>query len=156
MKIRKAGIDDLETLQRFNQELCLKENMEFDKTIDTEYSSTDSAIRYYKKSIENDSYISLIAEEEGVPIGYLIGVIYKSEGYRNILDLGEVQNMYVQEDLRGKGIGSALMNYFKDWCREREVERIRVIASFDNKETIEFYKKVGFNEYDLVLEGDLK
>ncbi len=49
--------------------------------------------------------------------------------------------MYVLDDCRGKGTGSKLIVAFTDWCKTKDVKRLRVIASAMNIRAIEFYKK---------------
>lgn len=153
--IRKATIADLQTIQRLNQKLCTKENADFDCTVNPNFPNTQGGENYFRKSIQDDNYIALIAENENEVLGYLVGSIEKVGDFRNIPSFGEVGDMLVEEKYRGQGVGGKLIGEFKKWCLEKGISRIRVIASFDNKKAIEFYKREGFKEYDLILEGDL-
>ncbi len=49
---RKATIQDVEKIQLLNKELCVKENKEFDPTINPEYSLSESGKKYFKWRIE--------------------------------------------------------------------------------------------------------
>ena len=50
---RKATIQDVEKIQLLNKELCVKENKEFDPTINPEYSLSESGKKYFKWRIED-------------------------------------------------------------------------------------------------------
>jgi GNAT superfamily N-acetyltransferase len=69
--------------------------------------------------------------------------------------LAELENMYVKESLRGHGIGGKLIRQFEDWCKEKGVQRIRVVASAGNNEAIRFYKAHGAQEVSMTLEKEL-
>ena len=67
----------------------------------------------------------------------------------------QLKNMFVLEEYRGKGIGTELINKFIEWCKERGTKRIRIVASVQNKKAIELYRKLGFNDYNLILENEI-
>ena len=47
--------------------------------------------------------------------------------------------------------GKSLINNFKDYCKSNGINNLKVTASYKNKNAIEFYKKSGFEEFDLTL-----
>jgi len=153
--IRKAEISDLKVIQEFNNKLCAKEHADFDVTVNPEFARTESGERYFKSSIQNEDRLVLIAEDNNRPIGYIAGGIEKVSEFRTISDMCEIDNMWIDEEYRSQGIGKQLMNKFQNWTREKGIKRIRIIASYENRKGIEFYKREGFNEYDLILEKDL-
>ena len=155
IKIRKATIDDLRTIQELNHELCIKENKELDDTINTEYSLSESGKKYFKWRIEGADSIALIAEDNGKAIGYLVGAFIETFDYSTVKRLAEAENMYIQDSYRGKGIGGMLIKEFKEWCRAGGAERIRYVASAGNIEAIGFYKKHGAKEVSVTLEESL-
>jgi len=152
--IREATIEDLKVIQDFNNKLSAKENAEFDSTVNPEFATTEGGERYFKKSIESNDRIVLIAEDNN-PIGYLVGVIERVGDFRNILNMCEVDNMWVDENYRSQGVGRQLMDRVEIWAKEKGIKRMRVIASYKNEKGIKFYKREGFSEYDLILEKDL-
>jgi len=153
--IRKATTEDLKTILNFNKKLAQKEHGDFDTTVNSEFADTERGQKYFKNSIEGEDSIALIAEVEGAPAGYLVGGIEKVSVYRNIGSMCEVDFMWVDEEYRGKSIGKQLMEEATQWAKEKGVKRMRVIASYSNKKAIEFYKREGFFEYDLILEKNI-
>lgn len=51
--------------------------------------------------------------------------------------------MYVKENFRGQGIGSALMQNIFDLGRKNNCKKVRWQVSNWNSDAIEFYKKLG-------------
>lgn len=155
IQIREATAEDLETIQKLNRKLCVKENTEFDSTVNPEFATTACGERYFKKSLENEDGLVLIAEDNNNPIGYLVGRIEEVGGFRNISNMCEVDNMWIDEEYRSQGIGKQLMNEVKKWSIKKGIKKMRVIASYKNKKGIKFYEREGFGAYDLILEKDI-
>ena len=89
-------------------------------------------------------------------LGYLAcGIREHSIPFRKHNVLAELKNMFVLQEYRGKGIGTALYDAFLTWCKEHRVGRIRVVASAQNVAGIDFYRKKGLSDYDLALEADI-
>jgi len=84
-----------------------------------------------------------------------VGGIAAPEDYRTVKSVAELENMYVQESMRGKGIGGKLVQQFEDWCKEKGVEVIRVVASAGNADAIRFYESKGAKPVSLTLEKTL-
>lgn len=156
MKIRTATKDDLGIITNFNKQLCIKENKEFDSTINPSFATTELGIKYFTKNITSDDGLVLIAMEKDIPIGYLVAEINEVNDYRNINKISELDNMWVDEKYRSKGVGKELINTYENWSKEKGILRTRVIASSKNNKAIDFYKREGFEEYDLILEKELK
>ena len=62
--------------------------------------------------------------------------------------------MYLQPKYRGQGIGTELVEEFKEWTEEKDADRLRVEASAQNKRAIKFYQENGFEDYTVTLEED--
>jgi GNAT superfamily N-acetyltransferase len=153
IKIRKATIKDLKHIQDLNHWMCIRENKEFDPTIDKDYSIGEKGEKYFRDRITN--HCSLVAIKDDKVIGYLVGSISKAEDYRTILEIGEAENMVVLEEHRGSGIGKMLLEEFSKWARSKNVKVIRVVATSQNLGAIRFYKREGFEEKSLTLEKEI-
>lgn len=153
--IETATIADLETIQKLNQQLCIKENKEFDQSISPDYPFSKSGEEYFKSKIESSDALTILAKEGGVAVGYLIGGMAESEDYRTVKSIAELENMFVDESMRGKGIGGKLVSKFEDWCKERNVQIIRIVASSGNADAIKFYEGHGAKPVSLTLEKEL-
>lgn len=154
VKIRKAKLSDLKDIQNLNKILCEKENKEFDKSVNKNYPVTREGRKYFEERIKKDFVLVALVDKK--IIGYIIGAISEIEDYRNISKLAEAENMLVLKDYRSKGIGKKLFDEFIRWSKTKKAERVRAVASAKNSKAIEFYRREGFKDHDLVLEKEIK
>jgi GNAT superfamily N-acetyltransferase len=155
VSIEKATLDDLKDIQSLNQELCTKENVDFDPTIDPQYPFTQKGEEYFRSRIEASDGLSLIVREGNEAVAYLVGGMVMPEDYRSVKTIAELENMYVRETMRGKGIGGKLIQQFEDWCKTNNVERIRIVASAQNNQALKFYEAHGAKPVSVTLEKAL-
>lgn len=155
-QIRRAEIGDLEQIQNLLNKLCEKEFNEFDETINPSYGTTENGKKFTEERIEdpNNSFC-MVAVDEGKVIGYFLGGINMVEDYRTVNKIGEGESMFVEEKYRGQGIGTKFLGFFEEWCKEKKLNRIRLVASSRNKKAIDLYEKLGFEGYDLQLEKNI-
>lgn len=94
----------------------------------------------FKEAIGNNPFIELyILEHEGIIAGYAaIAVTYTTEGGGKTLWLDE---LYVKEQFRGKGLGRSVIEYLKS---DDTVKRIRLEITPSNSDAERLYKALGF------------
>jgi len=155
IKIRYATIADLPVIQKLNSMLFEKEYKEYDKSLDLEWPFGKTGEAYFKSRILGKNSCVLVAEQ-GEIIGYLSGGIVNGENYRKIKKFAEIEHTFILKDYQRKGIGTKMSQTFIDWCKKKKVEIIKVSATAQNKEAIDFYKKNGFKEYVVLLEKNMK
>ncbi len=156
IKVRKANITDLKTIQNLNNSL-------FEFEIKNNYDSYVEKWAFSKHSkedgenlLDNECVIIAEAGREGIPVGYLAGSIYRDKTYSCYSGItAELENMFVKEEYRKFGVGSKLIDNFTNYCKSHDASRIIVTASFGNNNAIEFYKKNGFNDYNIQLRKEL-
>ena len=154
-KIKSATIKDLKEIQRLNQMLFEKEYKEFDNTLNCKWAFGKDGKNYFKKCITEDDRCVFVAYLNNKIVGYLAGGIDNGGSYRILPKFAELDYMFVLSKYRGKGIGTKLYQTFLDWCKAKNVGKLRVIASAQNWRSINFYKKNGFFDYDLILETNI-
>jgi len=154
-EIRVATLDDLHKIQELNQMLCKKEKNEYDSTIISDWPFGEDGTKFYMNRITGDDGCVLVAVLKDEIVGYLAGGIIKSETYRIIPSMVELENMFILEEHRSSGVGKKLYDKFMQWCKTQKVNKVRVVASSKNKKGIKFYLDSGFEEYSLMMEQDL-
>lgn len=139
--IRTATLSDLKTVQDLNYQLFLSDKKnDPELVIDWPYSQVGEG--YFKGVIEGDDSICFIAEEAGMPVGYLAGTVRQKTSYRT-RRMSEVENMFVSLDQRSSGLGSRLLEAFFSWSIEMGANSCVVDAYTPNVRAIEFYRKNG-------------
>ena len=155
MKIRKATLEDLKDIQRLNLLLFEKEHKEYDKFLDLNWTFGEVGTRCFKNHLIKENSCAFVVEDAEEIVGYLAGGESEVEDYRNVPKVAELDNMLVLEKYRGQGVGGMLYDAFIGWCKGRNVKLLRVEASAENKQAIGFYRRNGFEDYNLVLEREL-
>ena len=54
-----------------------------------------------------------------------------------------LSKFYLKKEFRGKGIARAGMNYFEDFCRQRQLKKIYLHVNRKNLGVIKIYEKLG-------------
>ena len=155
MKIRKANLSDLNSIQLLNQKLFLEEFDKYDKTINCDWSLSKEGENFYKKRISGQKGCAFVLTDNEEIIGYLVGSLSEDEFYRCMGNFAELDDMFVLSEYRSKGYGGMLYEKFIDWCKDKKVKRLKVLVTAKNEQAIEFYKKKGFEDYNVTLERDL-
>ena len=107
------------------------------------------------KDLLNDSKVAiLVAESDGVVIGYLTLNFNRSLLDANITAI--IDELIVSKDHRGKGVGSKLVTIAIKRCRYNGCSEIGVGTEFSNAAARKFYERCGFSEigviFDMMLE----
>ncbi len=153
--IKTADLNDLQKIQELNFKLFEKEYKEYDPLLDLGWTFGEAGTGYFQNRIAKDDGCVLVALADNEIVGYLCGGLTKAEVYRKLPLVAELENTFVQEDYRSKGIGKQLYDEFLVWCREKKVGKVKVEASAQNELAIKFYRKNHFKDYALTLEVDL-
>jgi len=82
-------------------------------------------------------------------VGYLIltlGFSFEFGGYDAFID-----EVYVREDRRGRGIGKMALQVAEEECRARDVYALHLEVERENVNAQALYRKVGFVDHDRYL-----
>jgi diamine N-acetyltransferase len=118
-------------------------------------NTPDNLDAYLKKSfsaeiqfreLSEPDVIFLIAESEGIAIGYVQLVMNsKDESIRGINPL-EIRRIYASQEYLGRGVGKELMQATISEARRRSCDCIWLGVWEKNQRARDFYKKWGFRE----------
>lgn len=150
--IRKAQLEDLNIIQNLNNELFKLEKEKYDSTLVQDWPLSEVGKQYFEDLIIN--HYVIVAEKDDKIVGYLAGSINEKGSYEEI-QYGEINNMLVDNNFRGLGIGKLLIDKFKQYCKDNNINNLKVVASAKNIKAIEFYKKNGFNDFDITLTTEI-
>lgn len=150
--IKKATIENLEDILKLNNQLFELEYNNFDSSLKVGWPFEKEGIEYFSDMLNN--HIVFIALVDNVIVGYLAGSINVQLPYVEKL-VAELENMFILEDYRKYGIGTKLVNEFKNYCLENGMNEIKVTASAKNSNAINFYKKNGFDDFEVTFKMTL-
>lgn len=130
IKIRKGEIEDFSAIFSMIKELA-----EFEKAPEKVKNSVERMRK------EQDFFLTLVAEkDDGEVVGFALFYFayYTWVGKSLYLD-----DLYVKNKYRGKGIGTKLLNEVVKFARTEDCQRIRWQVLNWNKPAIDIYKKLG-------------
>ncbi len=149
IRLRSAVPDDWKAIQALNNEVIIN-NTAYDEYLYTKYAQTAAGEKYYKAVTSDPAYICIIAEDNGIPVGYTVGS-KKDISYRTVQTL-ELNDMGVTPAYQSQGIGALLIAELRKRAKQAGYDTIYVNAYYKNDRAIEFYKKQGFHPIDISLE----
>lgn len=152
MGIRKAKLNDWEDLKRLTEEL--RNYGSFDVTMDKTMS--DKNDEFYKDAASNkNGYYTLVYEREDEIHGCAICELVDAEADRKLEKHVKVHHIFLGEYARGRQIGERMFNKIEKWALKQGVFEVSIIASAQNTMALEFYHKLGYKDYDVILNKHL-
>jgi GNAT superfamily N-acetyltransferase len=153
VRVRVARPDDLRAIVALNHALFQEDAGQRDPFANLNWA-LEEGDAYFAGRLAAPDHRSVVAEVDGVVVGYLTGHARGPSSLRTVRS-AELESLFVQGALRGRGIGVRLVEDFLAWCRERGVERVAVTAYATNEGAIRFYQRLGFAPRQLALERAL-
>lgn len=99
--------------------------------------------RIFNENISNSKNLYLIAENESEGLGFI------SFHTQNLLHhcglVGEIQEFFIHQKHRGKGVGRLLINEIKNFAEQHNLKSIEVTTNKRRVENVAIYENLGFN-----------
>ncbi len=105
---------------------------------------------YYKlkfeRLVQSRDYVptSLIAEEQGKVIGFIMGELYRGE-YGIDQEKASLDTIGVDPEYKRRGVGKQLITEFMGHLRSLGVKKINTLVSWDDSELIRFFSANHFS-----------
>lgn len=151
--IRIAEEKDLPFVQELYKAQLKFHNQLFDLW-NEEFVHSDAFYQQLSNFITLSDRLLIVVEEASKIVGYLTATI-NNPLLENQSKVARLESMHVSDVLRGKGMGRKLIDYFLNWCREKQVTQTIVKVMHNNDETIKFYKRNGYQDFKIELAMDL-
>ena len=95
-----------------------------------------------------DKACALVAEESGRVVGMVTAQVLVSTAEGS--EVAIIEDLVVAEAVRGRGIGRQLLGAIELWCFHRGLTRMQLLADRHNTPALEFYRRQGWAETQLV------
>lgn len=146
LEIRKATEKDEESILKLIRELAkVVGYAEHAPLIDMQIW-----LNTLRKMLASPDWAFLLALEEGEAVGLLI--LFARPTLTTGMNRAKITEMVVTEDMRGKGIGSRLVEEARKQALEMVCTTLDVSTELDNAGAVGFYKKMGFTQEYVYLE----
>lgn len=95
-----------------------------------------------------------VAEDKGKLVG--VATFYILPNIRHGHRWAHIDDFVVDKSTRCKGIGSALFNYIKKYCKQNDIRVIKLESGYELLPAHEFYEKLGGKSTDRMFRFDIK
>ena len=122
----------------------------------------DGALKYDAAALEtllrDENKPIFIGEEQGQVVGYCFCVLkdYRGSGVQTDRVELYIDDLCVEESLRGQGIATALYRYVKAFAREMGCSHISLNVWCGNGGAQQFYEKMGMRPRHIMMEQPLE
>lgn len=107
-----------------------------------------------EKIIEDDNFISVLAESDGEILGLCIVNIRNKSGMVE-KKIAYMDDLCVDKKVRGNGIGKKLFSFVSSEAKKKGAKRLDLtVWSFNNK-ALNFYEELGMQTQAYILEKEL-
>ncbi len=149
--IRKAILEDLETLLNFEQGI-----IEYERSMVPDMMTEHFNYYDLKKLIESDESEVLVAEVDGKLAASGYAKLKKSLNYLAHEFHSFLGFMFVSPDFRGKGINGKIIDQLTTWSKEKGATVLNLTVFSQNKSGIRAYEKIGFDKSVIEMRKDIK
>jgi ribosomal protein S18 acetylase RimI-like enzyme len=149
--IRPANSADVDTLNRFQQEIIAAERP-FDPTI------KDDPVQYYDTAqmLASEQVQFVVAESGSQIIGCGFARIERSKHYLAHANHGYLGMMYVDPKYRGQSVSKRIIDALKEWCLSKNLRELRLEVYHGNDSAVKAYEKSGFRRLMTEMRLDLR
>jgi GNAT superfamily N-acetyltransferase len=130
----RPTLDDARAIHRFVCELAA-----YEREPDAVQATPESLLEQLRG--DRPPFECLLAEEDGAPVGFAL-YFHNYSTWRGRPGL-YVEDVYVPEPLRGRGIGRALFRELGRRALARGCERLELAVLEWNRPSIDFYERLG-------------
>lgn len=151
IRVRKASIQDLDTLLHFEQEL-IEAELPFDITL------KDPPNTYYdlKDLMARDDAELAVAEINGELVASGYAKIVNSKTFLKHKQHVYLGFMFVSPAHRGKGINRLIINFLIQWASAKNISELRLDVYAGNFSAIRAYEKLGFGKHMIEMRLDFR
>jgi GNAT superfamily N-acetyltransferase len=148
-----AGPEDIEALVSSVDGLFQEDAGRHDATMDLRWPTREGH-SYYAGLVADPGTRLLLARAGELIAGHLVGKLREPDSLSRVR-LAILESMRVTPELRGRGVGTALVREFFSWARQRGAELAAVSAYAGNEAAQRFYARQGFAPHTVSLRTTL-
>lgn len=128
-------------LQDFHASLGLAFSLESD--------SQDKWLASFQRTLGRFSFL-WVAEDKGQVKAFLLARLKQSPAFLGGVQVGEISDLFVDDSLRGSGIGTRLVDAAMEKFKQLNIHSVEVQIQAGNDSGLAFWQKLGFKQ-DLAL-----
>lgn len=105
---------------------------------------------FFQKILVNSSVMAFVAMVDEMPAGYmlLVETTTVENPFKYSCTTLHIDQICVESEFKGKGVGKALVDYAKQYAAERQIKRIEMNYWTQNHNSGEFFRSQGFKNFN--------
>lgn len=115
----------------------------------------DAYLKRTLKQVTEHAGVFYVARDQGSVIGFVVAIVLPPVATDDVglvpAMRGRITELYVDTPYRRRGIGKLLMKRAEEFLKERGCQFIRVEVFAPNVNAYDFYKGLGYQDYDIDL-----
>ncbi|MEH0147041.1 GNAT family N-acetyltransferase [Corynebacterium sp. Q4381] len=119
----------------------------FNTEFDTPVPDLGVLTRRFEALLPLESVLVVLAETEEGPAGFAYLTLRPTPYWDG--PLAQLEELYVVPELRGRGIGTAVMERVLAICREKGCEEMLINVDEPDEGARRFYERLGFSNYEI-------
>ena len=152
IEIRKAETSDMERLNSLLYQVHkVHSTVRPDLFVSGKKKYTDQQLA---EILHDESKPIFVATLDGVVVGYAFCVFQTHENSPSLTNIKTlyIDDLCVDETMRGKGIGKLLYDYVLQFAKERGCYNVTLNVWADNQSAVAFYNKIGLKIQKIGME----
>jgi len=110
---------------------------------------------FFSREVKRKAARILVAEEEGQILGYAYATL-EERNWNDLLDAcGKLNDIYVDDGARRRGVARALVEATFAWFRERKAPRVVLLSAWQNPDAHAFFESLGFRRTMVEMTAEL-
>jgi ribosomal protein S18 acetylase RimI-like enzyme len=142
--IRAAEKDDADAITELWKDMA-EQHRRYDSSV---WCWSDDAPVTWKshlaERIGKEDFAIMVAEIDGTLVGFAGGCVQNNPEIFEVRRAGEIWDVFVRDDCRGRGVGKALMEATEQAMIDMGAEDTKLHVALHNPSAIEFYKHLGY------------
>lgn len=147
--------EDLKALYRLSKSY-FDDYAELDKEDEIKDLREEHIENYFTAFINRQGRQASVARYNGRIVGYITYYEKQRQCFYKIESIGEISGFFVEKEYREKGIGTKLLERAKRFFTTRRIGYYSLFASIHDKYGIEYLKRNGMYENNLIFHGKIE
>jgi ribosomal protein S18 acetylase RimI-like enzyme len=142
---RQATIDDLLAICELGQQLNSLHHQQRPEIYAPATADFARDAAHWQLQIDGDDQVAFLAEQDGKAVGFItVQVTQYTSPLMQPQRVGRVGSVCVDLNVRGQGIGKALMSLAQDWAIEQGASDLRLTVWAFNTPALRLYEELGY------------
>jgi len=110
-------------------------------------ANADKWIKFIRDSLAEKRSCLFVAKSGNKPVGFAYGSVFREHPLEVLEFVGNINDVYVLPEFRGKGIGKKLIAKSLNRLKVEGVKAVRLTVLTKNEIAVKLYEKFGFKIY---------